>query len=90
MPTATDQENHTITYSFTSNESSVSYDSVNKMISFAATTPKVTTPINLTLNAKDEEAGTSGTTATLIASHNSPPKYTTAPTNPLPIDHSDY
>jgi hypothetical protein len=90
MPTATDQESHAITYSCTSTESSVSYDSVNKVISFAATTTKVTTPINLSLNAKDEEVGTSGTTATLTVLHNSPPKYTTAPTDPLPIDHTDY
>jgi hypothetical protein len=90
MPTATDQESHAIKYSCTSTEPSVSYDSATKMISFAATTTKVTTPINLSLNAKDEEIGTAGTTATLAVSHNSPPKYTTAPEATVLIDHSDF
>jgi hypothetical protein len=73
MPTAIDSEGHTITYSCTYSESFISYNSATKVISFAATPVKVTTPITLSLNAKDDELSTSGTTATLTVTHNAPP-----------------
>ena len=56
------------------------------MISFAATQTKVTTSIILSLNARDEDTSSSGTTETLTVSHNSPPKYLNAPTTFREID----
>ena len=91
MPAATDLESHLITYKCTSTEPSVSCDSVAKVISFAATQTKVTTPINVALNARDEDTSSPGTTVTLSVTHNAPPKYTTPPaTTPVLINHSDY
>lgn len=90
MPTAIDSEGHTITYSCYFTEPSVSYNTATKMITFAATTAKVTTSIVLTLNAKDGELSTSGTTATLTVAHNAPPKYFPEPSTTVVIDHSDF
>jgi hypothetical protein len=88
MPTATDKEGHAITYSCTSTEPSVSYNTATKVITFAATTPKVMTPITISLNAKDEEPNASGTSATLTV-YNGPPTYKTAPPVTAEFDHSD-
>ena len=90
MPTATDAEAHTITYSYVtaSDTTFISYDSTKKEFTFNPTTSTVSAPVTITINARDEDVYSPGTGATFTIQPNTPPSYATAPTL-FEMNHSE-